>query len=92
MIAGTLLISKISSLFDSKVIDGFVNGVSRITVSFSFGNGRFDLKIIDGMVNQVARVIGFFGAQLRTIQTGRVQSYILMALAAVVILFIIQQF
>jgi len=92
VIAGTLLISKISSLFDMKVIDGFVNAVARITTSFAFGNGRFDIKIIDGMVNLVARVIGFFGAQLRTIQTGRVQNYILMALAAVVILFIMQQF
>lgn len=92
VIAGTLFISKISSLFDMKVIDGFVNAVARITTRFAFGNGRFDIKIIDGMVNLVARVIGFFGAQLRTIQTGRVQNYILMALAAVVILFIIQQF
>jgi len=92
VIAWTLLVSKLSSLFDMKVVDGFVNGVARITASFAFGNGRFDLKIIDGMVNLVGRIVAFFGAQLRTVQTGRIQNYILMALAAVVILFIIQQF
>ena len=92
VIAGTLLISKISSLFDMKVIDGFVNGVARITVSFAFGSGRFDLKIVDGMVNLVGKIVTFFGAQLRMVQTGRVQNYILIALGAVVLVLIFQQF
>ncbi|MFQ5677147.1 MAG: NADH-quinone oxidoreductase subunit L, partial [bacterium] len=92
VIALTLLISRISALFDMKVIDGVVNGVARATAGVSVGNGRFDLKIIDGLVNLVGGMIAFFGAQLRLIQTGRIQSYILMALAAVLILFFIQQF
>jgi NADH-quinone oxidoreductase subunit L len=92
VIAATLLISKFSSLFDMKVIDGFVNGVARITASFAFGNGRFDLKIVDGMVNLVGKIVTFFGAQLRMVQTGRVQNYILIALGAVVLVLIFQQF
>ena len=92
VIAGTLLISKLSSLFDMKVIDGFVNGVARITASFAFDNGRFDLKIVDGMVNLVGKIVAFFGAQLRMVQTGRVQNYILIALGAVVLVLIFQQF
>ncbi|MFQ6112497.1 MAG: NADH-quinone oxidoreductase subunit L, partial [bacterium] len=92
VIKATLLTSRGSGTFDLKVIDGIVNGVARVTARLSFAEGRFDLRIIDGIVNWIARVIQFFGAQLREIQTGKVQSYILMALLAVVVLFIIQLF
>ncbi|MFQ5630578.1 MAG: hypothetical protein ACE5I1_17535 [bacterium] len=92
VIALTLLISRVSAIFDMKVIDGVVNGVAKVTAGFSFANGRFDSKTIDGLVNLVGAMVAFFGARLRMIQTGKVQSYILMALAAVLILFIVQQF
>lgn len=91
-IAGTLLFSRFAAWFDLKVIDGVVNGVARWTARFSFVDGWFDLKVVDGLVNLVGRVVSGFGSQLRGIQTGRVQSYILMALAAVIVLFVIQQF
>jgi len=90
VIKGTLLTSKLSALFDLRFIDGIVNGVARWTAKVSFADGWFDLRVVDGLVNLVARVIEFFGAGLRNIQTGRVQTYILMALGAVVALFIIQ--
>jgi NADH-quinone oxidoreductase subunit L len=90
VIKGTLLTSKLSGLFDLRFIDGIVNGVARWTTKVSFADGWFDLRVVDGLVNLVARVVQFFGAGLRNIQTGRVQTYILMALGAVVALFIIQ--
>jgi NADH-quinone oxidoreductase subunit L len=92
VIKATLLTSRGSGTFDLKVIDGIVNSVARMTALFSFAEGRFDLRIVDGLVNWVGRIIQFFGAELREIQTGKVQSYILMALLAVVVLFIIQLF
>lgn len=91
-ISGTLLASKFSAVFDLKIIDGIVNGVAKITALFSFAEGRFDLKIVDGLVNFLGRVIRFFGAQLRGLQTGQVQSYILMALFGVIIFYVIQRF
>ncbi|MFQ5706054.1 MAG: NADH-quinone oxidoreductase subunit L [bacterium] len=91
-VKGTLLLSRASAVFDLRVIDGVVNGAAKVVTLFSFAEGRFDLRIVDGLVNLVARVVGFFGTQLREVQTGKVQSYILMALAAVVALFIIQLF
>ena len=91
-IKATLLTSQISGAFDVKVIDGLVNGVAKITTLFSFAEGRFDLRIIDGAVNWVGRIVQFCGARLREVQTGKVQSYILMALAAIVAIFIIQLF
>ncbi len=91
-IKATLVVSRISGAFDLKIIDGIVNGVARLTALIAIAEGRFDLKIIDGIVNGVGRIVNFIGSQLREIQTGRIQSYILMALAGVVVLFIIQLF
>ncbi len=91
-IKGTLVLSKLSAAFDLRAIDGVVNAVARATARVSFGQGRFDLRVVDGLVNLVGRMVQFFGAQLRGIQTGKVQTYILFALGGVVLLFIIQLF
>ncbi|RMF62978.1 MAG: NADH-quinone oxidoreductase subunit L [Calditrichaeota bacterium] len=91
-IAGTLLVSRLSALFDMKVIDGVVNGAARMTRQIATAEGIFDLRFIDGLVNLVGRMIGALGKRLRGLQTGQVQTYILMALFAVVLLYIMQQF
>jgi len=90
VIAGTLLISRVSGWFDLRIIDGAVNGAARVTAKISFAGGWIDLRIVDWLVNAVGNMIRFFGAQLRELQTGRVQSYILMALFVVVLISIIQ--
>jgi len=88
-VAGSLAVSRLSGLFDLKIIDGAVNGTGRGAASFSFLEGLFDLRVVDGVVNFTARIIGGLAARLRGIQTGRVQAYILMALAGVIVIFII---
>ncbi len=90
MVAGTMLMSKASAWIDRVIIDGVVNGVARITVLGSWAAGWNDNKIVDGAVNGVANVIDWFGRNLREVQTGKVQAYILMALGAVVLLFVFQ--
>ncbi|MDZ7289274.1 MAG: NADH-quinone oxidoreductase subunit L [candidate division KSB1 bacterium] len=90
VLAGTHLFSRISGWFDLKVIDGLVDGAARVTVFGSWLSGEHDNRIIDGLVNLTARIVGWFGGTLREVQTGRVQSYILMALGAVVLLYILQ--
>ncbi|MDZ7361848.1 MAG: NADH-quinone oxidoreductase subunit L [candidate division KSB1 bacterium] len=90
VLAGTHLFSRVSAWFDLKVIDGLVNGAAKVTVLGSWASGWHDNKIVDGLVNLTANVVGWFGATLREVQTGRVQSYILMALGAVVLLYILQ--
>lgn len=89
-VAGTLAFSRISAWFDANIIDGLVNGAAKLTVLGSRLSGWNDLRIIDGAVNGVARIIGWFGGTLREVQTGRVQTYILMALGAVVLLYVLQ--
>lgn len=91
-IGGTLALSRISAVFDLRVIDGIVNGAANMVKRLAFAEGAFDLRIVDGLVNFVGNAVRYLGAQLRGVQTGRIQSYILMALFAIILLFIIQQF
>ncbi|MFC1513958.1 NADH-quinone oxidoreductase subunit L, partial [candidate division KSB1 bacterium] len=75
-ISGTLLLTRICRWFDTYIIDGIVNGSAKVTVVFSWFNGRFDNIVIDGMVNGVANVTQFFGWITRQFQTGRIQNYL----------------
>jgi NADH-quinone oxidoreductase subunit L len=55
---------------------------------FYVGVGGFDNKIIDGLVNLVAYLAGFFGLLARKLQTGKVQTYIALALFGVMVFFL----
>ncbi len=90
IVAGTLAFSRVAAWIDSVIIDGVVNGVARMTVLGSWAAGWNDNKIVDGAVNGVANAIDWFGRNLREVQTGKVQSYILLALGAVVLLWVLQ--
>ncbi len=89
---GTLWKARLLAVFDSKIIDGVVNGAAKLTVGLSRLNGAFDMRGVDGLVNGVATVIAWSGARLRLVQTGNIQNYILMALFAVIAIIVIQQF
>ena len=89
-IGTTLLISRIAGWFDLYIIDGIVNGVSRMTTRFSSAEGRFDLKVVDGVVNGVANSFISSGSNLRRIQTGRIQNYLVGLLVGVLIIFLIR--
>lgn len=86
VVGGTILVSKLSALFDLFVIDGIVNGFAWLTKQFGFFVGYFDLYVVDGLVNLIANVTGFFGAMVRYLQTGRVQTYVAFALTGLLIL------
>ncbi|MEJ5261936.1 MAG: NADH-quinone oxidoreductase subunit L [Ignavibacterium sp.] len=86
---GTLMLSKALGWFDLKVIDGIVNGAAAATKSLSFFVGNFDKIVIDGLVNLTAYLSGFFGLLFRRIQTGKVQTYIVLVIFSIVILLFI---
>ncbi len=65
--------------FDSKVIDGAVNGSGTLGLRWSALKGWVDQHIVDGFVNGVAIAVGRTGATLRLLQTGLVQNYLLIA-------------
>lgn len=79
VINGTVGLGMLMGWFDNKVIDGMVNLTAKIARGFGYFIGYFDNGVIDGIVNLVANTTGFFGASLRKIQTGRVQTYIVWA-------------
>ncbi|MBN1944271.1 MAG: NADH-quinone oxidoreductase subunit L [Bradymonadales bacterium] len=62
--------------FDDHVVDGLVNLAGAIGRFFGRIQGAIDLYFVDGLVNLLARTFLVVGKQFRTIQTGRVQSYV----------------
>lgn len=88
-VRGTLLLSRTLGWFDLKIIDGIVNGSASVTKYLSFFIGNFDKIVIDGLVNLTAYLSGFFGLLFRRIQTGKVQTYIVLVIFSLVILLFI---
>jgi NADH-quinone oxidoreductase subunit L len=86
---GTLFLSSIFAWFDNVVIDGIVNGSASVTRFLSRISGLFDNFVVDGLVNLSATVSGIVGIFLRKFQTGKVQTYIVMVIFSIVILFFI---
>ncbi len=74
------------AVFDSTVVDGIVNGSAAIWRAASEVGQSIDRVVIDGAVNGVATLVRATGARVRRIQTGRVQTYQGLMLAALVLL------
>ncbi len=90
VIKGVLGLSKGSAKFDDAVIDGAVNGTSKITLLISSASRWFDDNIVDGAVNGTASITSFFGAQLRRLQTGTVENYVSFLVIGIMVFFIFQ--
>ncbi|MBM3161943.1 MAG: NADH-quinone oxidoreductase subunit L [Chlorobi bacterium] len=87
-IKGSVLISKILSWFDANIVDGIVNGVGAMTRRVGFATGGFDKYVVDGAVNFTAFLVNTSGGVLRKLQTGKVQTYVVLLLLAVIGYFI----
>ena len=85
-IAGTLSFSSILAWFDNNIVDGIVNGSATVTRFVSRMSGLFDTFVVDGFVNFTAFFSGFIGLSFRRLQTGKVQTYIVFVIFAVIIL------
>jgi NADH-quinone oxidoreductase subunit L len=71
--------------FDSKVIDGAVNGSARLTRLSSRITGLTDQYFVDGLVNAVAAfIIRFMSPLFRAAQTGFTQNYALVMVLGLV--------
>ena len=83
IIKGSMLLSKILAWFDSNIVDGIVNGVATVFRKFAFLNGNIDKYVVDGAVNFTAFSVQTTGAVMRKIQTGKVQTYLVLVMVAV---------
>jgi len=91
-VAFTLLASKIAAWFDRNIVDGIVNGVGWFGELWSRFTGAFDRIVVDGAVNGVAGTSQFLGLLLRTLQTGRIQTYVMYVVVGVAALFFMTLF
>jgi NADH-quinone oxidoreductase subunit L len=62
------------------VVDGAVNGTSRVTVISSWFSGLTDRTVVDGLVNLVGWIAQEGSHLFRRFQTGLVQNYALLML------------
>ncbi|MGE5364762.1 MAG: NADH-quinone oxidoreductase subunit L [Bacteroidota bacterium] len=86
---GALAFSRLLAWFDTYIVDGIVNGAAFVTRVLSNVYGKFDSIVVDGLVNFMAFLSGFIGIGFRKLQTGRVQTYLVLVLFSVIILFFV---
>ncbi len=85
-IGQTLNFSKALAWFDNNIIDGIVNGSAYVTRYASKLSGLFDIYVVDGLVNFSAFFSGFLGLTFKKLQTGKVQTYVVLVVFSVIIL------
>lgn len=85
-VAGLLGLSKIIAWFDATIVDGIVNGSAELTRRLAFFTGGFDRIVVDGLVNLMAYISGFIGLIFRRVQTGKVQTYLVLVIFSIIIL------
>ena len=81
-----IALSNLSSLLDARFVDGAVNLVGRVAAVLCGLYRLFDIHVVNGTVDLVGRLTQSGGEGLRPIQTGRVQNYLVVALATVLML------
>lgn len=86
-IGGTLKLGDILAWFDKWIVDGLVNGTAAFTRVFSKISGYFDNYVVDGLVNATAFISGFIGLNFKRIQTGKVQTYLVLVIFSIIVLF-----
>ncbi len=89
VVGGTLALTRVLRWFDNKIIDGIVNGAGWVTKLVSFVSGKFDTYVVDGAVNASAYLSAFAGLVLRKTQTGRIQTYVVLAVLGVMIFYFV---
>jgi len=84
-----MTVSRISGWFDAVIIDGIVNGAASVQVAFSWVSGKIDKFGVDGLVNLLADFVRTTGDEVRQMQTGRIQNYLVFAVMGVIVLFLV---
>jgi NADH-quinone oxidoreductase subunit L len=90
IVKAVLKFSKALSWFDRKVIDGFVNLLSRVVIALSKITAWLDRYIVDGFLHLLTQVVQITGNFIRRFQGGKIQYYLFSMLAIVLMLFILK--
>ncbi|HEY8399883.1 MAG TPA: NADH-quinone oxidoreductase subunit L [Cytophagaceae bacterium] len=81
-----IAVAAVTSRTDSKLVDGFIHFISVSTVVFAHIVAWVDKYVVDGLVNLVAIVAQATGKVTASIQKGKIQSYFIFTLIAVILL------
>ena len=93
VIVDTIILSaRISAWIDHHIIDGAVNLAGRGTVLLARITGAFDKYVVDGLVTLLGATVQFLGLMARSVQAGRIQTYLTWVVAAVVVILVILRF
>ena len=71
--------------FDSRVVDGVVNGAAGNTVRSALGSGWWDRWIVDGLVRLAGGVVKTASWPMRLLETGYTQNYALVMVLGVLV-------
>lgn len=80
-----ILFSRMISWLDDHVLDGAVNALPKLAVLLSAIVGWLDRYLVDGIVNLVGASVQLMGLTARSVQTGRIQTYMFWAIVCVVL-------
>jgi len=78
-------IARFASRFDGSVIDGAVNFAGAIGRFLGRFDAAIDRYLVDGAVNAVAAATIGAGKSMRSLQTGRIQTYLYGALGGALV-------
>jgi NADH-quinone oxidoreductase subunit L len=92
VLRGSKWLSRFLAGFDARVVDGIVNGAAAVTKFAAAFGGGIDRYLVDGAVNGVAWIIRTLGGQARRLQTGIVQSYVLVVFVGVAAIIVLSRF
>ena len=93
VIVGTFLLMARAVIWaDDNILDRIVNLAASVTVFAARLVGWFDKYVVDGIVTLTGATIQFLGLMVRSLQTGRIQTYLAWIVAGVVILFVVVRY
>jgi len=85
----TLAISGVFRQADVAVVDGIVRAFGKVGMVISALLARFDRSVIDGAVDGLGDGVIEGGRETRKIETGNVQTYLLLLAASIVVLLLV---
>lgn len=78
--------SRVLGKVETYIIDAIINGLAKISVIIGHLVSWFDRLIVDGAVKSIVYTIESFGQAVRSLQTGKIQSYYLVTVVSIFVL------
>ena len=89
IVAPALVLADLLRKADMAVVDGIVRGFGRLGMALSAFLAVFDRSVVDGAVDGLGSGVVGGGGQVRRIQTGNVQTYLLLLVASIIVLVLV---